>query len=232
MAGRKPQVPCPTRRLPRHLPTPGHPTEGRGVRLGLSLRGARVSRCGDSRGGVLAGLGWVQLSLPGRTTSEGSAASSTAGARSSRPAWCAPSRGRRAPRRTLTSWVSGSLPQPPGREPPPAPLAPAPPLSLQRMFSSSAPGTLRTPSSSASSRCPGEPVPRRGAAQHPKPLSLRWVGFADGPPAAVSSAAPPSASTPWLPSGRPSAAPSRTRRASTTAGWNTRDASPTPGPAW
>lgn len=119
MAVRKPQVPCPTRRLPRHLPTPGHPTAGRGARLGLSLRGARVSRCGDSPGGVLAGLGWVQLSLPGRTTSEGSAASSTAGARSSRPAWCAPSRGRRAPRRTLTSWVSGSLPQPPGRDPPP-----------------------------------------------------------------------------------------------------------------
>lgn len=39
-------------------------------------------------------------------TLEGSAASSTAGARSSRPAWCAPSLGPRAPRPTSTSSVS------------------------------------------------------------------------------------------------------------------------------
>lgn len=51
--------------------------------------------------------------MPGRTTSEGSAASSTAGAHSSRPAWCVPSPGPRAPRPTSTSSVSAQ----PGLQP-------------------------------------------------------------------------------------------------------------------
>lgn len=100
-------------------------------------------------------------------------------------------------------------------------LSPSP----QRTFSSSTHETPRTPSSSASSRHPGEPTPAHGASMSlPQPSPC----YTDSRPAALCSAAPPSASTPWLQSEQPSAAPSRTRRASTTAGCSTRAASPTP----
>ncbi|KFO11577.1 Semaphorin-3D, partial [Balearica regulorum gibbericeps] len=78
------------------------------------------------------------------------------------------------------NWVQGRPPASPG---PMLQLLSAspPPLSLQRMFSSCAPGTPRTPLSSASSRSPGERgsgQPLHGAVQPPSPYQGGGAGRA------------------------------------------------------
>eukprot|EP00076_Gallus_gallus_P025700 XP_015148371.1 semaphorin-3D isoform X5 [Gallus gallus] len=86
------------------IPIPGHPGSA-----GVGAGAVATCQCWCWAGWVDARLGsCAQRSVPGRTTSEGSVASSTAGAHSSRPACCAPSPGPRARRHTLTSWVSAS----------------------------------------------------------------------------------------------------------------------------